>query len=381
MSTSAAAATKKKEPKPFPSNLKVDPRSSYAPVNKKPILQKIAASPTTIPVEQLEDDDKEKPEDASAATTEGAGKDANQLQQEVEEEGEYYSDDDEEEEEEEEWVFEAPKGILAVPLPERLHVPIYNFGGSESYNKDNDNDDNNKKDDADKDGPEKVGTIWLNDTIFGKDPVRIDLLKRAVDYHRAKKRGRRKAHSKRIGDIRGSTRKMRPQKGQGAARAGHRFAAHWRGGAKAHGPTNETHYGRTKLNKKVRAMAVRHVLSQKLLEGNLILINQFSTLPSHRTNVLARWLEPFGIAGRHGTTALMLDNYYPQASDNDNNDEEEATTYRGVPVNLAVASGNLFKVSVGNQLRNLNVYDVLKHEKLVLSLEALTALEKRLKQD
>jgi large subunit ribosomal protein L4 len=137
------------------------------------------------------------------------------------------------------------------------------------------------------------------------------------------------------------------------------------------------------MNKKVRNLAIRNVLSQKLKEQNLILVNQFHNLPSHKTKTLAEWLEPFGIAGRHGTTALMLDSYWPEYNpDKKGGDEEaQATSYRGVPINMHVASGNLYKLKIGNQLRDLNVYDVLKHEKLVMTLDALAALEARLKDE
>jgi len=353
----SSAATQRK---PMPPNLKVDPRSSFAPVN----LKKKDAAPASIRVEE-DDDNKE----ASAVT------DPQQQQQRQEEddgdEDEDAVEDYESDEDEGDWFFEPPKIISVIPLPDRLRQSVYNF----------DNPTSNE--------PEEVGTIWLNASIFGKDPIRIDLLKRAVDYHRARKRGRRTAHTKRIGDIRGSKRKIRPQKGQGMARAGHRFPGHFRGGAKAHGPTNETNYGSIKLNKKVRRQAVQHVLSQKVKEGNLILVNQFHNLPSHKTKTLASWLAPFGVGGRHGTTALLLDAYWPKSkpegeesnNNGDNEDEPQATSYRGVPINLWVASGNQFKVAVGNQLRNLNVYDVLKREKLIMTLGALEALEARLNDD
>lgn len=327
---SAAPATTTRA---FPSNLKIDPRSSFAPIDRSAVA--------SIRVD--EDDEEEMDEERKKP---------------LEVQGEQVESDDEEEPD---LVWEKPPTVPVIPLPDRLHSSIYNFGSVGEM--------------------EEVGTIWLNETIFGLDPIRVDLLKRAVDYHRAKKRGMRKAHTKTIGEIRGSGRKMRPQKGQGVARAGHRFAAHWRGGAKAHGPKKETNYGNIKMNKKVRKLAIKHVLSQKLKEGNLILVNQFHNLPSHKTKILAQWLDPFGIAGRHGTMALLLDSYWPQRTremQEDTAEKSQATSYRGVPINMHVASGNLYKLKIGNQLRDLNVYDVLKHEKLVLTVDALNDLEARL---
>lgn len=255
--------------------------------------------------------------------------------------------------------------VYAIPLPERLNVPIYTLFAPDHAN--------------------QVGTIFLDEAVFGHDPIRVDFLKRAVDYYRAKKRGMRKAVSKTISERSGSGRKVRPQKGGGTARAGHSRPAHWRGGAKAHGPKNNTDYGNIKLNKKVRKKALQHALSQKLLEGNLILVNQLHELPTHKTGELARLLDPWDIAGRHGTTALILDHYYPgndsdDDDDDDSNDEDspKATSHRGVPVNLWVSSTNLFKLKVGNT-HVASVYDILKYEKLIMTLSALEQIEERLK--
>ncbi|CAB9506784.1 protein L4 [Seminavis robusta] len=337
----------------FPSNLKVDPRSSFAP--------KRATMDLDIDDDDTDDDLTDDEADKAAAQEEDSDQD----------------DDYEEEDELDDWFFEPATPTRVIPLPDRLQVPVYNFGLPDHETDNNENDDDATQQ---LEEPEQVGTLWLNPTVFGVDPIRIDLLKRAVDYHRSKKRGRRKAHTKKIGDIRGSGRKIRPQKGQGMARQGHKKAPHMRGGAKAHGPTNMTNYGNTKLNKKVRRKAIQNVLSQKLKEGNLILVNQFHTLPTHKTKYLAECLQPFGIAGRHGTTALMIDSYHP-SDENTQENEFVATSYQGVPINLRVASANLHKLNVGNQLRNINVYDVLKHEKLVLTLEAVTDLEERLNDD
>ncbi|EED93627.1 RM4, ribosomal protein 4, partial [Thalassiosira pseudonana CCMP1335] len=199
-----------------------------------------------------------------------------------------------------------------------------------------------------------LGSIHLSAHTFGCDPIRVDILHRCVVYQRNKRRGKRNAgaRTKTIHEVSGSGRKVRNQKGGGVARAGHSRPAHWRGGAKAHGPKGSVQDYTTKLNKKVRKMGVRHALSQKLLEGNLIVMGDLNA-KSHKTKELEEALGRFGIAGKKGTV------------------------YGGLNVNLKVASGNLFKVKVMNQL-GTNVYDLLKHEKLVLSLSAVKALEERL---
>lgn len=84
-------------------------------------------------------------------------------------------------------------------------------------------------------------------------------------------RRRGTASSKRIGEVRGSGKKMRPQKGGGTARAGHKRPPHWRGGARAHGPKpRDWSY---KLNKKERQLGLCVALSAKAAEGNLHVVD------------------------------------------------------------------------------------------------------------
>jgi large subunit ribosomal protein L4 len=343
--SSNAAAVKVK----LPPNLKIDPRSSFAPPRKFDAPKVPAKKETT------EKTDVRSGDSAAKVSPDSDTHDDRDREDEEDEEDDldYDSDDDLD--------FgmlqdEHTAPMYAVPLPERLNVNIYTIFAPEHSN--------------------QVGTIHLDTATFGRDPIRTDMLKRAVDYYRAKKRGRRQAVTKTISEVSGSGRKVRNQKGGGIARAGHSRPAHWRGGAKAHGPKNNTDYGNVKLNKKVRKQALQHALSQKLLEGNLIVLDQLHALSSHKTKDLADMLAPWDIAGRYGTTALILDHYYPDKSDGD--DSKEATSYRGIPVNLWVASGNLFKIKVGND-HLASVYDILKYEKLVLTLSALQQLEQRLK--
>ena len=246
-----------------------------------------------------------------------------------------------------------------IPLPDRLHATIYH-------------------------GPDgsKAGTIWLDESVFGVDPIRIDLMKQSVDYIRNKIRGRRKAKSKTIAEVSGSGRKVRKQKGTGQARAGHSRPAHWRGGAKAHGPKNTVDYGNIKMNKHVKTLAMRSTLSQKVKEGNLILVDHLQ-LPTHKTKDWAQTLqEAYGI-GKYdgGSSAFILDHYLePDNDDGDdeNNNVDFHASYHGVPINLWVASSNIYKIKVANQ-RFANVYDILKKEKLVITLSALQEMEKRWK--
>ena len=330
--SSSSVLSNQPQPQRLPPNLSFDPRSSFvAPLEKRNNNNVVAYS-----------------SDIDSVSSEGE---------------EYLSDDEE--------LFIVPETIVyAVPLPERLHVKVHTLFPVTID--DREDDDEEESEDAD---ANEVGSIWLNESVFGFDPIRVDLLKRAVDYYRAKKRGRRKAVTKTISEVSGSGRKLRRQKGTGQARVGHSRPPHFRGGAKAHGPKNVTDYGNTKLNKKVRRLALMNALSQKLKEGNLVLINQFYDLPSHKTSQLVRLLAPWNIGAKHdqgGTSALILDHYYPE-----NNEEHDATPYNGVPLNLFLASSNVPNVTVGNE-HSINVYDILKHEKLILTLAVLQQLEKRL---
>jgi large subunit ribosomal protein L4 len=251
--------------------------------------------------------------------------------------------------------------VYAKPLPERLKVEIHSLFRS----------------------PSMVGTIHLNGSVFGLDPIRVDLLKRSVDYYRAKKRGLRKHKTKTIGEVSGSGRKIRNQKGGGVARAGHSRPPHFRGGAKAHGPKNVTDYANTKLNKKVRRLATRHVFSQKLKEGNLILLNHMYELQTHKTGDLVRLLDAWKIGGSVGSTALLLDHYYSDdtpPTDPTFNADAIPSSLGGVPTNLHVAAGNIQGLTVANS-HGANVYSILKHEKLILTLSALEQIENRLKDD
>ena len=322
---------------PIPPNLKFDPRSSFAP---QPLTKK-KRKPLPFPSFDTDREDNQ------------------QRQEDFETEDGFYED---EEEDDEDFALYMPEKDIkyAIPLPDRLKVEIHTLFAPKHSS--------------------LCGTIVLDESVFGKDPIRIDLIKRTVDWFRAHKRGRRKAHSKTISEVSGSGRKVRPQKGSGRARAGHSRPPHWRHGARVHGKKNTRDYGKMKLNKKVRQAALRHVLSQKLKEGNLIVLNQMHELPTHKTGELNRLLKPWGFGIEEGATALLLDHYYPDKQwAEDDETKPKANTYYGVPVNLHVASGNLFRLQIGNSHR-ANVFDILRFEKLVMTLSALQIIESRLKE-
>jgi len=351
--TTAKKKTKKQQIVELPPNLKFDPRAKSSPFYG---AEKVELSRRKKTNQQLKR--KVEGQEAAASTTAASNDDVD-----TEEDDNEYTDIDDDEEEDDDDDEANEQRVLydlstkadvprAIPLPQRLHVPIMDFKSGD-----------------------QVGTFHLSTKTFGCNPIRVDILQRVVVWQRNKKRGKRNAgaRTKTISEVSGSGRKVRNQKGGGVARAGHSRPAHWRGGAKAHGPKGNIQDYTTKLNKKVRRMGMRNALSQKLLEGNLIITNDMAS-DTHKTRVLDEMLNRFDVSGRFGVTALMVDD--AQAEEGS---EDEAFVHGGVNVNLKVASGNLHKVKVQNQIA-CNVYDMLKYKKLFLSLDAVRALEARLEK-
>lgn len=253
-----------------------------------------------------------------------------------------------------------PEPLYVKPLLERLCIPIVHFGLASASPQ-----------------AEERKIVHLSSSVFGCDPIRVDILHRCVVHQRNRKRGRRNAgaRTKTISEVAGSGRKVRQQKGTGMARAGHRRPAHWRGGAKAHGPKGRVQNYETKLNKKVKKLGVRMALSQKVKEGNLVVVNGFEGLFSHKTHFLSNILEQMFITGRYGTSAYIVDHV---EKNNHGHEEEDFLSILGVSVNLSIASRNIDNVKVTSQ-RNINVYDLLKYERVVMSHSAVQALEQRLR--
>ena len=199
---------------------------------------------------------------------------------------------------------------------------------------------------------EKLGIIELSNFLFGARP-RLDILHRVVVWQRAKIRAGT-AKVKDRGEVRGGGRKPYPQKGSGRARQGSIRAPHYVGGGVVHGPRGPVSYEYT-LPKKVRRMGLRTALSVKFSQGDLQIVDSL-TLPSHKT----RDLEPI-LKIHEWNSALLVDG-------------------GDVDRNLCLASSNLESVDVLPS-RGLNVYSILLHETLVLTVGAVRMLEERLGQD
>ena len=193
----------------------------------------------------------------------------------------------------------------------------------------------------------KAGSVELDDAIFGLAP-RADILHRVVRYQLAKRRAGTHDTQNR-GDVSRTHSKFGKQKGSGGARHGSRNAPIFRGGGVAHGPHPRSHAH--SLNKKVRALGMKMALSAKAAEGSLIILDQ-AALDAPKTKVL---LENFGKLGL--TNALVIGGAQ-------------------VDTNFQLAARNVPNVDV-LPAAGLNVYDVLRRHKLVLSREAIEAISAR----
>ncbi|MCA3694466.1 50S ribosomal protein L4 [Aquidulcibacter sp.] len=193
----------------------------------------------------------------------------------------------------------------------------------------------------------KAGSVELDDAIFGVAP-RADILHRVVRYQLAKRRAGTHDTQNR-GEVSRSHSKFGKQKGSGGARHGSRNAPIFRGGGVAHGPHPRSHAH--SLNKKVRALGMKMALSAKAAEGSLIILDQ-AALDAPKTKVL---LENFGKLGL--TNALVIGGAQ-------------------VDTNFQLAARNVPNVDV-LPAAGLNVYDVLRRHKLVLSRDAIEAISAR----
>lgn len=196
---------------------------------------------------------------------------------------------------------------------------------------------------------EAVGDIELADEVFAL-PARADILARAVNWQMAKRRqGTHKIKGR--GEIAGSTRKLFRQKGTGNARMGNASTPQRRGGGKAHGPVVRSH--NHDLTKKFRRLALKTALSVKAAEGQLVVLDQ-AKLDDAKTKALRAKFDAFG-----WNSVLVIDG----------SDLDEA---------FARAARNIPLVDVLPQ-QGANVRDILRRDTLVLTRDAVAALEARLK--
>jgi large subunit ribosomal protein L4 len=194
-----------------------------------------------------------------------------------------------------------------------------------------------------------AGEIELSDAIFGLEPrkdlihrmVRWQLLKRMAGTHHVQDRS----------EVTTTGKKMYRQKGTGGARHGDKAVPQFRGGGKAFGPRPRSHA--IELPKKVRALALRHALSAKAKAGEVLVLDKAQSADG-KTKGLKQAFEKLEL-----TNALIIDG---------------AQLEQG----FARAARNIPNIDV-LPVQGINVYDILRRKRLVLTKAALEALEARFK--
>jgi large subunit ribosomal protein L4 len=193
---------------------------------------------------------------------------------------------------------------------------------------------------------EVTGEIEVNEKVFGAE-VKPHLFWEVVRWQQAKKRAGTHSVLTRHG-VKGTTQKVYRQKGTGNARHGSKKAPVYVGGGVAHGP-HPRNYG-FKVNKKVRAGALRSALSMKIVESRLKVVESFE-LAQPKTKDAKAALERLG-AGK----ALVVDN-----------------TNEGLNRSLRNLEGCKYLNVAG-----LNVYDLLRYDTVILTKSALESAQERL---
>jgi len=192
-----------------------------------------------------------------------------------------------------------------------------------------------------------AGSVTLNAEIFGLEP-RTDLIQRCIVWQLAKRRAGTHAVKNRA-DINRTGKKMYKQKGTGSARHGSARVNLFRGGGRSFGPHVRDHA--IDLPKKVRALALRHALSAKAKDGGIIVIDALS-IKEAKTKSLTAQFEKLGFAN-----ALIIGG-------------------AEIEENFGRAARNIPNIDV-LPVQGINVYDILRRQKLVLTKAAVEALEAR----
>jgi large subunit ribosomal protein L4 len=194
-----------------------------------------------------------------------------------------------------------------------------------------------------------AGKVEVSEGIFGLEP-REDILQRVVRWQLAKKQ---QGTHKTLGrsEITRTGKKMYRQKGTGRARHSSARVPQFRGGGRAHGPVVRSHAH--ELPKKFRALGLKHALSSKVRSSDLIVIDELAAKEA-KTKTLSAMFAGLGL--------------------------ENALVIGGSEIdsNFRLAAANIPNVDV-LPVQGINVYDILRRGKLVLSKAAIEALEERFK--
>ena len=191
---------------------------------------------------------------------------------------------------------------------------------------------------------EKVGEIELNDLVFGIEANNEAMHTMVVNYLANQRQGTQSTKTRT--EVRGGGRKPWRQKGTGRARQGSIRAPQWTGGGVALGPKPRSY--RYKVNKKLRRLALKSALSTKVAENEIIVIDELK-LDSFKTKEMAAILKAF-----------EADNALVVTAGKDENVVRSASNIPGIKTSMA---------------ENLNVYDVLKYNKFIVTKDAVSKIE------
>ena len=198
----------------------------------------------------------------------------------------------------------------------------------------------------------QAGTVEVNNEIFGIEPNKHVMHEVLVAELAEARQG--SASTKTRAEVRGGGRKPFRQKGTGRARQGSTRAPHMVGGGVVHGP-KPRNYAK-KVNKKVRRLALRSALAQKISEGNVIVLDDF-TLETPKTKTFVEFAKTLNF---NGAKQLYITN--------DDTDTVDRDYF------LYLSTRNIEKVAAINT-RDLSVYWLIKQDKVVLTKEALATIE------
>lgn len=199
----------------------------------------------------------------------------------------------------------------------------------------------------------EVGEVALSDAVFGVE-LNESLIHAAVRNFQANGRQGTSA-TKTRGNVSGSGRKLWKQKGTGRARIASLRSPLWKGGGNVHGPQpRDWSY---QMPKKMRRGALRSALSERLREGNLIVIDEFG-LETPKTKDFIGVIGKLGLTEKDKQAKMLIVDSLDNA-------------------NLILSSRNIQKTKVTNSF-GLNIYDLVYHEKLLISKAAIEELNKLL---
>ncbi|ATZ17004.1 50S ribosomal protein L4 [Williamsoniiplasma luminosum] len=193
----------------------------------------------------------------------------------------------------------------------------------------------------------KTKDITLNDNVWGIEPHQQAIYDTVVSQQAALRQGTRKTKTR--AEVSGGGRKPWRQKGTGRARQGSIRSPQWRGGGVVFGPTPNINYTK-QVNKKVRALAFKSVLSLKAKDSNLIIVDKFEfSKPSTKDMV--------------------------EVMKNLQIDDQKVLIVTKEKEELVIKSGNNIEGLKTINTKQLNVYDLMNATKLLMTEEAAMAVE------